>query len=89
MAEKIELNVEKGLLEDTPANVLVLNLYEGVKIPSGATGSVDIALNGLITKFVIGQEGFDGKFGSMYTLQTYGKIGAEKISTPVVLCEVR
>ena len=79
MAEKIELNVEKGLLEDTPANVLVLNLYEGVKIPSGATGSVDIALNGLITKFVIGQEGFDGKFGSMYTLQTYGKIGAEKI----------
>ena len=79
MADKLELNVEKGLLEETPANVLVLNLYEGVKIPSGATGSIDIALNGLITKFVIGQEGFDGKFGSMYTLQTYGKIGAEKI----------
>ncbi len=79
MAEKVELSVEKGLLEETPANVLVLNLYEGVKIPSGATGAIDIALDGLISKYVIAKEGFEGKFGSMYVLQTYGKIGAEKI----------
>ena len=79
MAEKVELSVEKGLLEETPANVLVLNLYEGVKIPSGATGAIDIALDGLISKYVIAKEGFEGKFGSMSVLQTYGKIGAEKI----------
>lgn len=79
MTEKIELSVEKGLLEETPANVLVLNLYEGVKIPSGATGSIDIALDGLISKFVIAKEGFDGKFGSMYVLPTNGRITAEKV----------
>lgn len=79
MTEKIELGVEKGLLEETPANVLVLNLFEGVKIPAGATGSIDIALDGLISKFVIAREGFDGKFGSMYVLPTNGRIAAEKV----------
>ena len=29
MADKIEISVEKGLLEKTPANVLVVNLFEG------------------------------------------------------------
>ena len=78
-AEKLEISVAKGLLEETPANVLVLNLFEGVKIPAGATGAIDIALDGLISKFVIAKEGFDGKFGSMYVFPTYGKIAAEKV----------
>ena len=79
MAEKLEVSVAKGLLEETPANVLVLNLFEGVKIPAGATGAIDIALDGLISKFIIAKEGFDGKFGKMYLLATYGKIAAEKV----------
>ena len=79
MAEKFDINVQKGLLEDTPANVLVLNLQEGVIVPAGATGAIDVALSGIISQFVIAQEGFDGKFGSMYVLPTYGKIAAEKI----------
>ena len=79
MAEKLEVSVAKGLLEETPANVLVLNLFEGVKIPAGATGAIDIALDGLISKFIIAKEGFDGKFGKMYLLPTYGKIAAEKV----------
>ena len=77
--EKLEISVAKGLLEETPANVLVLNLFEGVKIPAGATGAIDIALDGLISKFVIAKEGFDGKFGSTYVFPTYGKIAAEKV----------
>lgn len=79
MSEKIEISVSKGLLEETSANVLVLNLFEGVKIPAGATGAIDIALDGLISKFIIAKEGFDGKFGKMYLLPTYGKIAAEKV----------
>ena len=79
MSEKIEISVSKGLLEETPANVLVLNLFEGVKIPAGATGAIDIALDGLISKFITAKEYFDGKFGKMYLLPTYGKIAAEKV----------
>ncbi len=79
MANKLEISVAKGMLEKTPANVLVVNLFEGVKIPAGATGAIDIALDGLISKFVIGNEKFEGKFGEMYLLPTYGKIAAEKV----------
>ena len=79
MTEKLDITVSKGLLEETNANVLVLNLLEGVRIPAGATGAIDVALNGLISQFVIAKEGFDGKFGSMYVLPTYGKIAAEKV----------
>lgn len=79
MTENLGIGVAKGLLEETPANILVLSLFEGVKIPSGATGAIDIALDGLISKFVIEKEGFDGKFGSMYVLPTCGKIAAEKV----------
>ena len=79
MSEKLEISVSKGLLEETPANVLVVNLFEGVNIPAGATGAIDVALDGLISKFIIAKEGFDGKFGKMYLLPTYGKIAAEKV----------
>ena len=79
MTEKLEISVAKGMLEKTPANILVVNLFEGVKIPAGATGAIDIALDGLISKFVIAKEGFEGKFGEMYVLPTYGKIAAEKV----------
>lgn len=75
----MNVTVAKGLLEETKANVLVVNLFEGVKVPAGATGAIDIALGGLISDYVIAKEGFDGKFGSMYVLPTFGKLPAEKI----------
>ncbi len=76
---KFDVNVTKGLLEKTSANILVVNLFEGVKIPAGATGAVDNALDGLISKFVIAKEGFSGKFGEIYIVPSYGKIAAEKV----------
>ena len=75
----MNVTVSQGLLEQAEANVLVVNLFEGVKIPVGATGAIDMALGGLISDFVIKKEGFDGKFGSMYVLPTHGKIPAEKV----------
>lgn len=75
----MNLTVTKGLLEQTPANVLVVNLFEGVKMPGGATGAVDMALGNLISSFVIQKEGFTGKYGQMYVLPTHGKIPADKV----------
>lgn len=75
----MNLTAAKGLLEEVNANVLIVNLFEGVKVPSGATGAIDMALGGLISDFVIAKEGFSGKFGSTYVLPTYGKIPAEKV----------
>lgn len=60
--------VEKGSLTEVESDLVVVNLFEGVKTPSGATGAVDHFLSGLISDFVIGKEGFDAKFGKMYLL---------------------
>lgn len=60
--------VEKGSLIDIGADLVIVNLFEGVKTPSGATGAVDHCLEGLISDFVIGKEGFEAKFGQMYLL---------------------
>lgn len=64
----MNFTVEKASLTDCGADLVIVNLFEGVKTPGGATGAVDSFLNGKITDFVIEKEGFDGKFGKMYLL---------------------
>ncbi len=73
------LTVENASLTEVEADLVVVNLFEGVKNPGGATGSVDENLGGLISNFVIEKEGFDGKFGTMYLLpipnsKTFSKV---------------
>lgn len=75
----MNFNVEKGSLTEVGADLIVVNLFEEVKTPAGATGAVDHHLAGLISDFVIVKEGFDGKFGKMYLLpvtnsETFSKV---------------
>lgn len=65
-------------VEKAICDVLILNSFEGVKNPQGATGSVNDALNGLISD-VIKEEDFKGKLGSTVTVRTSGKIKAKKV----------
>lgn len=64
----MKVKVEKKSILDIDADVIVVNLFEGVKHPGGVTGLVDKALNGLISDYVIKKEKFDGKYGSIYQL---------------------
>ena len=71
--------VENASLTEVKTDLVVVNLFEGVKVPSGGTGAVDHYLSGLISDFVIGKEIFDGKFGNMYLLrvanvETFSKV---------------
>lgn len=75
----MDIKVINGSLADVECDVVVVNLFEGVKSPGGATGAVDKALGGLISDFVIGKDKFEGKFAETYILQTYGKIPASKV----------
>jgi leucyl aminopeptidase len=59
--------VKKSIL-DVKADVIVVNLFEGVKKPSGVTGLVDKAFNNVISNYVIKKEKFEGKFGEIYQL---------------------
>ena len=65
-------------LENVNCDVLIVNLFEGVKSPGGGTGAVDKALNGEIKK-IIKEEDFKGKIGSPLVIRTNGEISAKKV----------
>ncbi len=57
---------------------LVVNLFEGVQKPGGATGAVDQALEGAITQLI--QDGeVKGKKGAFTLIHTFGKIGPSRV----------
>ena len=59
-------------------DVLIVNLFEGVKKPAGATGAVDKALNGAITRAIARGE-TTGKLGETIVIHTLGKLPADKV----------
>ena len=64
----MKVKVEKKSILDIDADVIVVNLFEGVKHPRGVTGIVDKAYNNIISDFVINKEKFEGKYGAIYQL---------------------
>ena len=75
----MELKVKSDSIANVSCDVLVVNLFEGIKTPGGATGAVDKALDNLISSYVIEKEKFKGKLNEIYVLPTYGKIPADKV----------
>ena len=73
---KILLKNQK--LENVQCDTLIVNLFKGVKSPSGGTGAVDLALDGLIKK-VIKEEDFKGKLGNTLAIRTNGEIPAKNV----------
>ena len=71
----MELIVQQGDLAQTPCDVLIVNLFEGVTAPGGATGAVDQALGGWIS-LRIAQDKFQGKARTILEIPTFGKIPA-------------
>jgi leucyl aminopeptidase len=74
----MELLVQQGDLAQTACDVLIVNLFEGVTAPGGATGAVDRALGGWISE-QIAQQGFKGKAGSVLEFPTFGTIPAKRV----------
>lgn len=64
----MKVKVEKKSILDIDADVIVVNLFEGVKKPAGVTGIVDKTFDNVISEYIIKKEKFDGKFGSIYKL---------------------
>lgn len=73
---KIVLKNQK--IETIPCDILIVNLFEGAKSPTGATAAVDIALNGELKK-IIKEEDFKGQLGSTLVIRTNGRIKARKV----------
>lgn len=74
----MEVRVEHGSLQDAGADTLVVNLFDDVSTPGGATGAVDRALDGAISDLVAGGD-FKGKADDVAVLYPQGKISARRV----------
>lgn len=67
-----------GSVTDAATDVLVVNLFEGVTRPGGATGAVDQALGGLISEALEAGD-FKGALGETAWFYTRGAIAARRV----------
>ncbi len=74
----MEISVAQGDISAAEADVVVVNLFEGVTSPGGGTGAVDQALDGAISK-LIALGDIRGKAGERTTIHTFGKIAAPRV----------
>ena len=74
----MQIEVKQGNILETKADLLIVNLFEGVTRPGGATGAVDKALDGAISQ-LIAQGDCSGKLGDTTLLYTLGKLPAARV----------
>jgi leucyl aminopeptidase len=74
----INTTVAQGSIQEYPADTIIVNLFEGVTTPAGATGAVNDALDGAIAELI--QNGdFSGKRGEWIVLYPRGAIPAKRV----------
>lgn len=74
----MEFEVTRGDITRSDADVLVVNLFQGVTVPGGGTGAVDAALGGQITRLIeLGD--IRGKTGEFTLIHTNGRIPSPRV----------
>ncbi len=74
----MEIRVEQGDIASQAVDAIVVNLFEGVEAPGGATGAVDKALDGAISQ-VIKDGSCRGKDGTFTLIHTLGKLATPRV----------
>src|SRR5215212_1249362 len=78
----VAIKVERGSLTSVRTPLLVVNLFEGVEEPGGATGAVDEALGGLISRLISDGE-ITGALGEVTVLHNQGdraRLAADRVA---------
>jgi len=74
----VELQVQVGDIAAWKGDGIIVNLFEGVATPGGATGAVDKALGGLLSKLIV-QGDITGKFGRATIVHTLDRLPAARV----------
>ncbi len=74
----MEISVQQGGIQEAVADCIIVNLFEGVEQPAGATGAVDNALGGRIRE-LIALGDCKGEKGETTLLHSYGAIPAPRV----------
>jgi leucyl aminopeptidase len=75
----LDIKVVTDNIATVKADAIIVNLFEGVKSPGGATGAVDKALDMAITA-LIKQGEFKGKFNEISIIHSLGKVPARIVT---------
>jgi len=74
----MKVEVKVGNIAEWQDEAVVVNLFEGVKKPGGATGAVDLSMGGSLSKLISSGD-FQGKFKQISVLPTFGRIPAKRV----------
>lgn len=74
----MKLNVTQGAIQDAQVDTIIVNLFDDVTIPGGATGAVDQALRGAIRELLASGD-LTGKAGEIGVLYPRGAIPASRV----------
>ncbi len=74
----MEIKIINQSITEFEGDVIIVNLFEGVKSPGGATGVVDKALDGMISKLIKDGE-ITGKLGKTTVIHTFDKLSASRV----------
>jgi leucyl aminopeptidase len=74
----MQVRVESGDIAAFESPCIVVNLFEGVTSPAGATGAVDRALAGSLTELIASGD-VRGKEGELTLIHTFGKLKAPRV----------
>lgn len=74
----MKIEVKSGDICNIRCDALIVNLFEGVSSPGGATGAIDKALNGAISDMIkLGE--IKGKQGESHVIHSLGKVPAKLV----------
>ncbi|MBF6599588.1 MAG: leucyl aminopeptidase [Dehalococcoidia bacterium] len=68
----MHVRVASGDITQTETQCVVVNLFQGVVAPAGASGAVDRALSGMLTELIAAGD-ITGKWGELTLLHTIGR----------------
>lgn len=74
----MDIKVASGDITKLKFDAIIVNLFEGMKGPAGATGAVDKALGGLITQLIAEGE-IKGKLNEVTLIHSMGKISPARV----------
>jgi leucyl aminopeptidase len=74
----MQISVEAGDITSSDAPCVVVNLFEGVTAPGGATGAIDGALGGMISELIAAGD-VRGTWGEMTLVHTFGRITSPRV----------
>ena len=74
----MEIKVVAGDIAQQDLGAVIVNLFEGVTAPGGATGAVDVAMGGAISSLIEDGE-IKGRHGELTLIHTLGSIAPKRV----------